>query len=125
MNLEKHLGLNQTKIIKIFLHLSQDEQRKRFLERIDDPRKHWKFNVADIEERKFWPAYMNAYEACLKATSTPEAPWYVVPADDKQTSRLIVSKIIVETLKGLKMSYPQSDAEHRRQLQGIRARLLQ
>lgn len=125
VNLEKHLGLNQTKIIKIFLHLSQDEQRKRFLERIDDPRKHWKFNVADMEERKFWPAYMNAYEACLKATSTREAPWYVVPADDKQTSRLIVSKIIVETLKGLKMSYPQSDAERRRQLQGIRARLLQ
>ncbi|OAN51597.1 ADP-polyphosphate phosphotransferase [Magnetospirillum moscoviense] len=124
VNLEAHLHLNQTKIIKIFLHLSRDEQRKRFIERIDDPRKHWKFNIADVEESRFWPAYIEAYEACLGATSTREAPWYVVPADDKQTSRLIVSKIIVDTLEGLKMTPPESDAERRRQLLSVRAQLV-
>src|SRR5665213_3230943 len=92
VDLEKHLHANGTRIVKIFLHLSKDEQRKRFLARIDEPEKNWKFSLADIEERKFWKHYMKAYEECLSATSTDDAPWYVVPADDKQNARLIVSR---------------------------------
>ena len=95
-NLERHLSANGTRIIKFFLHLSQEEQRIRFLERIDDPQKNWKFSAADIEERKFWKAYMNAYEECLGATSTNESAWYVIPADDKENTRLIVSHIVVD-----------------------------
>jgi len=98
-DLEKHLHANGTRIIKFFLHLSKEEQRKRFLERIDDPEKNWKFSQADIKERKFWKQYMTAYEECLSATSTTHAPWYVVPADDKENSRLIVSRIILDTLR--------------------------
>ncbi len=108
VDLEKHLYVNGTRVIKFFLHLSKDEQRKRFLERIDEPDKNWKFSTADIEERKFWKDYMTAYEECLGATSTKEAPWYVVPADDKENARLIVSQIVLDTLDGLKMSYPKT-----------------
>ena len=92
VNLEKHLHGNGTRIIKFFLHLSKEEQRKRFLARIDEPEKNWKFSLADIQERKFWKLYMKAYEECLSATSTDHAPWYVVPADDKENARLIVSR---------------------------------
>src|SRR5450830_599256 len=106
VNLENHLHNNGTKVIKFFLHLSQEEQRQRFLARIDEPDKNWKFSEADIEERKFWPQYMQAYEACLSATSTKTAPWYVVPADDKHNARLIISNIVVETFKSLDMHYP-------------------
>jgi PPK2 family polyphosphate:nucleotide phosphotransferase len=123
MNLEKHLCCNGTRIIKFFLHLSKDEQRKRFLERIDDPEKNWKFSLADVEEREFWKQYMQAYEQCLSATSTKLAPWYVVPADDKENARLIVSQIIRETLEGLKMTYPKTSEKHRLELQSIRKRL--
>src|ERR1039457_6350249 len=124
-NLERHLYGNGTRIIKFFLHLSKDEQRKRFLDRIDEPEKNWKFSPADIEERNFWKDYMKAYEECLGATSTSDAPWYVVPADDKENARLIVSQIVLDTLEGLKMSYPKTNAKRRQELQLIRKRLAQ
>ena len=124
VDLEAHLHRNGTRVIKFFLHLSRDEQRKRFLERIDDPDKNWKFGAADIAERKCWPLYMQAYEACLSATSTADAPWYVVPADDKQSARLIVSQIILDLFKDLKMSYPKTTSERRRELQAIRKQLV-
>jgi PPK2 family polyphosphate:nucleotide phosphotransferase len=123
VNLEKHLHRNGTRIIKFFLHLSKDEQRKRFVARIDDPDKNWKFSLADIEERKFWKHYMKAYEACLGATSTTDAPWYVVPADDKDNARLIISQIILDVFKGLGLSYPMSSAKRRRELQALRKQL--
>ncbi len=121
---ESHLYRNGTQIIKFFLHLSEDEQRKRFLARIDDPDKNWKLSLADIEERKFWKEYMQAYEACLSATSTKNAPWYVVPADDKGNARLIISRIILDTFKALKMSYPETDEKHRQDLLAIRDQLM-
>jgi PPK2 family polyphosphate:nucleotide phosphotransferase len=123
LGMERHLHLNGTRIIKFFLHLSKEEQRRRFLQRIDKPEKNWKFSAADIEERKFWKDYMKAYEKCLSATSTNEAPWYVVPADDKENTRLIVSRIVVATLAELKMSYPKTGAKRRRELQVIRGQL--
>ncbi|OIQ78767.1 polyphosphate kinase 2 (PPK2) [mine drainage metagenome] len=124
VDLEKHLYRNGTRIIKFFLHLSEEEQRKRFLDRIDEPEKNWKFSLADIEERKFWPQYMQAYEACLSATSTKIAPWYVVPADDKENARLIVSRIILDTFKALKLSYPATDADRQQELLAIRRQLV-
>ena len=123
LDLERHLDRNGTRIVKFFLHLSKDEQRKRFQERIDDPDKRWKISRADIEERKYWKAYMRAYEKCLAATSTTASPWYVVPADDKKNARLIVSRVIVDTLAKMKMSYPASSAARLRELRGIRRRL--
>lgn len=123
VDLEKHLRVNGTRIIKFYLHLSKEEQRKRFLERIDDPEKNWKFSGADIEERKFWKQYMAAYEACLSATSTRDSPWYVVPADDKENARLIVSQILLDALEELKMAYPTTTAKRRQELQAIRKRL--
>ncbi len=122
-DLENHLHRNGTKVIKFFLHLSKDEQRKRFLERIDEPDKNWKFSLADIHERKFWKHYMQAYEDCLTATSTREAPWFVVPADDKDNARLIVSQIVMDTLDDLKMAYPKTTAKRWRELKSIRKRL--
>ena len=124
VDLENHLYRNGTRIIKFFLHLSREEQRKRFLDRIDEPEKNWKFSQADIEERKFWKEYMHAYEACLSATSTKKAPWYVVPADDKENARLIVSRIILDTFKALKMRYPETDAKRRQELLSIRQQLM-
>jgi PPK2 family polyphosphate:nucleotide phosphotransferase len=123
VNLEDHLHRNGTRIVKIFLHLSKHEQRKRFLERIDDPHKNWKFSLADVHERKFWQQYMRVYEDCLNATSTHEAPWFVVPADDKENARLIVSQIILDALSDLKMAYPKTTAKRRRKLKSIRHRL--
>ena len=121
--LERHLHGNGTRIIKFFLHLSKEEQRKRFLERIDEPEKNWKFSLADVEERKFWKQYMKAYEECLGATSTSSAPWYVVPADDKKNARLIVSQIVLDALEELKMTYPKTSEERREELLSIRKRL--
>jgi PPK2 family polyphosphate:nucleotide phosphotransferase len=121
--LEKHLHQNGTRVIKFYLHLSKDEQRKRFIERIDDPRKNWKFSLADVKERAYWKRYMKTYEDCLSATSTSDAPWYVVPADDKKNTRLIVSTIILEVLDALKMSYPKTSPERRRELLSARKRL--
>ena len=123
VDLEKHLHDNGTRIIKFFLHLSKEEQRKRFLARIDEPEKNWKFSAADIAERKFWKQYMSAYEKCLSATSTREAPWYVVPADDKENARLIVSRIVLDTLEGLKMAFPETSAKRRQELLSIRKQL--
>jgi polyphosphate kinase 2 (PPK2 family) len=123
VDLEHHLHRNGTLIVKFFLHISTEEQRKRFLQRIDEPDKNWKFSVADIQERAFWKQYMKAYEECLSATSTRNAPWYIVPADDKRNARLIVSQIIADTLAGLKMTYPKLDAKRRIELQEIRAQL--
>ena len=120
VDLEKHLHCNGTLIIKFFLHLSKEEQRKRFLERIDDPDKNWKFSMADVEERKFWDDYMEAYEACLGATSTQDTPWHIVPADDKKNARLIISEIILDVFRSMKMSYPATDAKRRQELQLIR-----
>ena len=122
-NLEKHLHHNGTRIIKFFLHISKEEQRKRFLARIDDPDKNWKFSIADVKERKFWNDYMKAYEACLRETSTKDSPWYVVPADDKENARLIIAQIVVDTFKTLKLAYPKSGSEHLRELGLIRKQL--
>ncbi|MGA2877376.1 MAG: ADP-polyphosphate phosphotransferase [Bryobacteraceae bacterium] len=123
-NLEDHLHRNGTRIIKFFLHLSKEEQKKRFLKRIDDPEKNWKFSANDIKERKYWNQYMKAYEECLSATSTQHAPWYVVPADDKENTGLIISRIVLDALQGLKMAYPKSSQERRRDLQAIRKQLI-
>jgi len=123
VDLENHLHRNGTLVIKLFLHLSAGEQRKRFLERIDEPDKNWKFSMADIQERKFWDQYMKIYGECLTATSTPNAPWYAVPADDKENARLIVSQIIIDRFRALKMAYPKPDTERRKELQAIRRRL--
>jgi PPK2 family polyphosphate:nucleotide phosphotransferase len=124
VELEKHLHRNGTVVLKFFLHLSKEEQRKRFLERIDQPDKNWKFSEADIAERKFWDSYRDAYEACLSATSTKSAPWHVVPADDKHNTRLIVSRVVIEALQRLKMGYPKVTTARRNELQKIRAQLL-
>ena len=119
VDMEGHLHRNGTKIVKMFLHLSKEEQRKRFLERIDEPNKNWKFSLSDIHERKYWKDYVKAYEACLQATSTHHTPWYVVPADDKENARLIVSRIVLDALEGLKMAYPKTTAKRRAELQSI------
>jgi PPK2 family polyphosphate:nucleotide phosphotransferase len=116
VDLEEHLHRNGTKIVKIFLHISEDEQRRRFQERLDEPDKNWKFSLSDMHERQYWKRYMEAYEDCLSATSTHDAPWYVVPADDKDNARLIVSQIVLDALNGLKMAYPKSTAKRRREL---------
>ena len=120
MNLEAHLHGNGTRILKFFLHVSKEEQRKRLLSRIEKPEKNWKFNVEDIKERSCWKDYMKAYEECLSATSTADSPWFIVPADDKANTQLIVSRIIVEALKGLRMKYPEVDAKRRKELRSIR-----
>ncbi len=122
-DLERHLHANGTRIVKFFLHLSKDEQRRRLLQRIDDPAKNWKFSVADVEERRYWKQYMQAYADCLSATSTTHDPWYIVPADDKQNARLIISEILVDALRRLKMRYPELDAGQRARLAAMRAEL--
>jgi len=123
VDLERHLHANGTRIVKIFLHLSKEEQRKRLLARIDEPDKNWKFSAADITERGYWDAYMQAYGRGLSATSTADSPWFIVPADDKDNARLIVSQIVLDALESLKMSYPVVSAARRRELQAIRKQL--
>ena len=123
VDLEKHLHANGTRVVKVFLHLSKDEQRKRFLARIDEPEKNWKFSMADIEERKFWKRYMTAFGECLSATSTKDSPWYVVPADDKENARLIVSQIVLDTLDDLDMAYPETSEGRWQELIAIRKKL--
>jgi PPK2 family polyphosphate:nucleotide phosphotransferase len=123
VELEKHLHRNNTRIVKIFLHLSKEEQKQRFLARIDDAAKNWKFSEADIQERKYWKDYQRAFEECLEETSKTYAPWYAVPADDKESARLIVSQIVVDALKAMKMSYPRVSAERKKDLAGIRSEL--
>jgi PPK2 family polyphosphate:nucleotide phosphotransferase len=120
VDLERHLHRNGTRIIKFFLHLSKDEQQKRFLERIEEPDKNWKFSMADIHERKFWKQYMESYAHCFEATSTPDAPWFIVPADDKADSRLIVSQVVLDAFQELRMAYPKSTPKRHRELKSIR-----
>ena len=122
--LEHHLHRNGTRVIKFFLHLSKEEQCKRLLERMDDPAKNWKFSQADIAERGFWDQYMRAYEQCLSATSTKSAPWYVVPADDKFNARLIVSRVVIDSLRELRLQIPQLTPTQRSELRSIRKELL-
>jgi PPK2 family polyphosphate:nucleotide phosphotransferase len=122
-DLEKHLRRNGTLVVKFFLHLSREEQWRRFLERIDDPEKNWKFSQSDLAERNRWKDYMKAYEDCLSATNTDHAPWHVVPADDKENARLIISRIVLNNLKSLKMNYPEISKARRKELQAIRKSL--
>ncbi len=120
VDFEGHLHRNGTRIVKVFLHLSKNEQKRRFLERIDEADKNWKFSAADIHERQYWAQYMDAYEKCLKATSSHHAPWYVVPADDKDNARLIVSQIVLDSLGELKMAYPKTTPKRKQELGEIR-----
>lgn len=120
---ESHLFRNGTHIIKFFLHVSKDEQRQRFLKRIEDANKNWKFSVGDMKERNFWDDYMAAYEDCLSQTSRENSPWYVVPADNKNNARLIISKVIVEKLGSLGLSYPEIDERQRREILEIKKQL--
>jgi PPK2 family polyphosphate:nucleotide phosphotransferase len=123
VDLERHLTANNIHVLKFFLHLSKDEQRKRFLARIDEPEKNWKFSQADIEERGYWDDYQKAYEKCLSATSTKRAPWFVVPADDKLSARLIVSHVVLDKLDRMKLAFPDVSDERRKELQVIRKQL--
>jgi PPK2 family polyphosphate:nucleotide phosphotransferase len=120
---ERHLHRNGTRIIKFFLHLSKGEQRKRFLKRIDNPEKNWKFSADDVKERGYWRDYMRAYEHAVGATSTKDSPWYIVPADNKPDTRLIVSQVILETMESLNPQYPKVSAEKREELKAIRKKL--
>jgi PPK2 family polyphosphate:nucleotide phosphotransferase len=123
VEMERHLERNGTRIIKFFLHVSQDEQRKRLLERIETPEKNWKISSADIAERQYWKQYMKAYEKCLSATSTAHAPWYIVPADDKLNARLIISRIVLDNIEALRLRYPKSSSGRRRELRSMRKQL--
>jgi PPK2 family polyphosphate:nucleotide phosphotransferase len=120
---ERHLARNGTAIVKFFLNVSRAEQRKRFLARIDDPAKHWKFAAGDVAERRHWDAYMRAYEEALAATSTAEAPWYVVPADKKWVSRAVVATVLAGTIQALGLEWPDVGAEQRRQIEAARREL--
>jgi polyphosphate kinase 2 (PPK2 family) len=123
VNFEEHLTRNGTRVVKFFLHLSKEEQRRRFLARIDRPEKNWKFDPADLEMRRRWADFQHAYEEAIGATSKAAAPWYVVPADDKHNARLIVSHVVNETLGGLRMSFPKVAKDTRRRLQEARREL--
>ena len=120
---ERHLHRNGTRIVKFFLHVSREEQRQRLLARLDDPDKNWKFNAGDLAERDRWNDYMRAYEDCFTATSSRFAPWYIVPADDKANARLVVSQVLVELMKALKLSYPKVDSAKRKELRALRRQL--
>jgi PPK2 family polyphosphate:nucleotide phosphotransferase len=120
---ERHMARNGTVIRKFFLHLSKKEQKERFLARLDDPEKNWKFSAADIHERQYWDDYQNAYEEMIAATSTKHAPWYVIPADHKWFSHLAVAAAVVETLEELNLSYPKVDAAKRKELEAARKEL--
>jgi PPK2 family polyphosphate:nucleotide phosphotransferase len=118
---EHYLSRNGIVVRKFFLNLSKQEQRRRFLKRLDEPEKNWKFSASDIRERKYWDDYMKAYEEMIQQTASPHAPWYVVPADHKWFTRLVVGSAIIETLKGLKLAYPQVDPVRRKELEAARA----
>jgi len=122
-DLEAHLDRSGTRTLKFFLHLSKEEQKKRFLSRIDEPEKNWKFSMADLRERRHWDDYMAAYGTCLSETSTAHAPWHVIPADDKKNARLIIPEIIIERFQSLGMSYPKTSPERHKELQVIRKEL--
>lgn len=120
---ERYLSRNGILVLKFFLHLSKREQKKRFLERLDLPDKNWKFSLNDVRERKYWDKYMDAYEDMIRQTSTEHAPWYVVPADHKWFSRLVVAEITIDALQGLDLSFPKLDAAKRKELKDARAEL--
>jgi PPK2 family polyphosphate:nucleotide phosphotransferase len=121
---ERHLTLNGVIVRKFFLHLSKPEQRRRFLSRLEDPNKHWKFSPADVRERQKWGAYMRAYEEVIRHTATDYSPWYVVPADHKWFTRLVVAEVIVEALESLELGYPKVSAAKRKELAAVRTALL-
>jgi PPK2 family polyphosphate:nucleotide phosphotransferase len=123
-NFEKYLNRNGTVVIKFFLHISKDEQRKRFIERVDDPDKNWKFSAADANERGYWKEYMAAYEEMIKNTSTEKAPWYVVPADSKPYARIVIASAIINALDGMRLEYPKVSKEKIAELHAIRETLL-
>ena len=123
-DLEKHLHPNGTRVIKFFLHLSKEEQRLRFLRRVENPERNWKFSRFDLIERGFWDEYQTAYEDCLAATSTEHAPWFVIPADDKLNARLIISQVVTDALNELKMEYPKPDAQRLKELKNLRKLLV-
>ena len=120
---EDYLTRQGTIILKFFLHLSRDEQKRRFMERLDRPEKHWKFSVSDVHERKFWGAYMHAFEEAIRATASQRAPWYVVPADNKWFTRIVVAAAIVQAVEKLDLAYPRVDAKQKKELQNARAAL--
>ncbi len=122
--LERYLTRNGIAILKFFLHLSKKEQKRRFMERLDRPEKNWKFSAADVGERKHWDDYQDAYEDMIQNTASPNAPWYVVPADNKWFTRLVVAAAIVDALKGLKLAYPKVDGERKAELAAARKQLL-
>jgi PPK2 family polyphosphate:nucleotide phosphotransferase len=121
--LERYLSRNGILVLKLFLHLSKHEQKKRFLDRLDQPDKNWKFSMNDVLERKYWNKYMDAYEDMIRNTSTEHAPWYVVPADHKWFSRLVVAEVIVDALQKLDLTFPKLDAAKRKELKDARAEL--
>ncbi|GGC61840.1 hypothetical protein GCM10011504_45100 [Siccirubricoccus deserti] len=120
---EAYLGRQGVKVVKFFLHVSKEEQRERFLKRIEEPEKHWKFSAGDVAERRHWNAYQDAYEKAIRATSTAQAPWYVVPADNKWFTRLVVAEALAVTLEGLDLHYPKVDEAALARLQAARAEL--
>jgi PPK2 family polyphosphate:nucleotide phosphotransferase len=121
---ERHLARNGTKVVKFFLHVSKEQQRKRLLDRLEEPGKRWKFELGDIAERKLWDKYMAAYEDMIRETSRAEAPWYVVPADNKPFARLVVSAALIETLESLDLHYPKVEGEALAEMQEVRAALI-
>ena len=123
VGLERHLHANSTRIVKILLHISKEEQRKRLIQRIDRPEKNWKIRPEDIEERRFWADYMKVYGKCLAATSTRRAPWFVVPADDKRNAHLIISKILLDAFIALDLKFPEAPPARRKELAAMRAQL--
>lgn len=122
-NFERHLSRNGTKIVKFFLNVSKDEQRRRFLQRLDDPQKHWKFSIADVAEREHWDTYMDVYEKMFEQTSTSWAPWYVIPADHKWVTRALVARILAWSIESLDLKFPKVSPEQRQQLDAVRAQL--
>jgi PPK2 family polyphosphate:nucleotide phosphotransferase len=124
VNFERHLTHSGTQVVKFYLHMSKEEQRQRFIARIDDPEKNWKFNAQDVKERELWDKYQDAYERCIEATSTDEAPWYILPADDKENARLIVSEVLADRLTALEKDFPQVPAAQKKQLDDLRKLLM-
>jgi len=123
-NVEQHLTHNGIVVRKFFLHISKKEQKRRFLERIDNPSKNWKFSGSDLAEREHWDSYMEAYEDMIRHTSTPDAPWYVVPADNKWFTRIVVASAIIETLASLQLKYPDVGPDKLKELAAARAALV-
>jgi polyphosphate kinase 2 (PPK2 family) len=123
-DMERHLYRNGTIILKFWLNVGRDEQRRRFLDRIDDPDARWKFAAGDVAERAHWDEYMSAYEEALNATSRPWAPWYAIPADDKRTMRSLVADTIVKTLEGLPLRWPRPDEEETAEMERLRGLLV-